>query len=129
MPEWAKAAEAATLPGRGPPWGRGAKDVGSVDFGYLEGFLGGDVSIALEVVTLFRQQTPTWTKGLEADNPDWRAVVHTIKGAARGIGANALGDVCQTAEFGAPEDLPAVRAALDVAIADIAAYQAEKAPA
>ena len=58
---------------------------------------------------------------------DWRAVVHTIKGAARGIGANALGDVCQTAEFGAPEDLPAVRAALDAAITEIAAYQTQRA--
>jgi hypothetical protein len=107
--------------------GRERKSVSSVDFGYLEGFLGGDVSIALEVVVLFRQQAPVWAKGLDADNPDWRAVVHTIKGAARGIGANALGDVCDKAEYGAPEDLPPVRAALDVAIADIAAYQAEKA--
>jgi hypothetical protein len=98
-----------------------------VDFGYLEGFLGGDVSIALEVLALFRQQAPVWAKGLDAGNPDWRAVVHTIKGAARGIGANALGDVCQTAEFGAVEDLPAVRVALDAAVAAITGYQAEKA--
>jgi len=101
--------------------------VGSVDFGYLEGFLGGDVSIALEVVALFSQQAPAWEKGLDAGNPDWRAVVHTIKGAARGIGANALGDVCDKAEYGAPEDLPPVRLALEAAIADITAYQAEKA--
>jgi HPt (histidine-containing phosphotransfer) domain-containing protein len=100
-----------------------------VDFDYLEGFLGGDVSIALEVVALFRQQASTWAAGLDAGNPDWRAVVHTVKGAARGIGANALGDVCEKAEYGAPEDLPAVLSALDAAVAEIAAYQAEKTPA
>ena len=99
----------------------------SVDFSYLEGFVGGSVPIALEVVALFRQQAPIWSAGLDTDNPDWRAVVHTIKGAARGIGANALGDACQTAEFGAPEDLPPVRTALDVVVADILAYEAEKA--
>lgn len=99
----------------------------SVDFGYLEGFLGGDQSIVLEVISLFREQAVGWEKGLDAACPDWRAVVHTIKGAARGIGANALGDVCEKAEFGAAEDLPAVRAALEAAVAEISAYLAQKA--
>jgi HPt (histidine-containing phosphotransfer) domain-containing protein len=54
-------------------------------------------------------------------------VAHTVKGAALGIGANALGAVCQTAEFGTPDDLPAVRAALAVVVADIVAYEAAKA--
>ena len=98
----------------------------SVDFSYLQGFLGGDESIVLEVISLFRQQGPAWERGLDSANPDWRAVVHTIKGAARGIGANVLGDACHQAEFGGPEDLPAVRAALDAAMTEIAAYQAEK---
>jgi HPt (histidine-containing phosphotransfer) domain-containing protein len=100
-----------------------------VDFSYLEGFLGGDISIVLEVISLFREQAPVWEKGLDAANPDWRAVVHTIKGAARGIGANALGDLCDKAEFGAAEDLPPVRAALDAAVAEISAYLEEKAGA
>jgi hypothetical protein len=50
-----------------------------------------------------------------------------VKGAARGIGANALGDACQAAEFGAPEDLPPVLTALQAVLDDIAAYQAAKA--
>jgi hypothetical protein len=103
------------------------KSVRSVDFSYLEGFLGGDESIVLEVISLFRDQASTWKEGLDPANPDWRAVVHTIKGAARGIGANPLGDVCDKAEFGAPEDLPPVRAALEAAVAEITAYLAEKA--
>ncbi|CAN7371886.1 Hpt domain-containing protein [Phenylobacterium sp. LjRoot219] len=99
----------------------------SVDFSYLEGFLGGDISIAIEVVGLFRKQAATWSAGLDSANPDWRAVVHTVKGAARGIGANALGDACHAAEVAAAGDLAAVRAALAAALADIAAYEAARA--
>jgi HPt (histidine-containing phosphotransfer) domain-containing protein len=99
-----------------------------VDFSYLEGFLGGDRAVVLEVLTLFRRQAPDWTEALSESNPEWRAAAHTVKGAARGIGANILGDACHTAEFGAPEDLPAVRAALAEAVAEIAAYEAGHQP-
>jgi hypothetical protein len=95
-----------------------------VDFGYLENYLGGDRSIVLEVVALFRKQAAGWTAGLDEANPDWRAVAHTVKGAARGIGANALGDACQAAELGDPASLPTARSALAQAVADIEAYEA-----
>jgi hypothetical protein len=101
--------------------------VSSVDFGYLEGFLGGDLAIVQEVLALFEKQAGVWAEGLTESNPDWRALVHTIKGAARGIGANVLGEVCQTAEAKGPGDTPAVRAALAAALAEIAAYQAARA--
>jgi HPt (histidine-containing phosphotransfer) domain-containing protein len=97
---------------------------GVVDFAYLEGFVAGDKSVILEVLTLFRQQAEAWAKGLDAADPGWRDVVHTIKGAARGVGANALGDVCTKTEAEGESGLPAVRAALDAAVTDIAAYQA-----
>jgi HPt (histidine-containing phosphotransfer) domain-containing protein len=96
--------------------------VSSVNFGYLERFLNGDTAIVLEVLELFRQQGDDWETGLDPENPSWRAVVHTIKGAAGGIGAAALSQACQTAEFGAPTDLPAVRAELRTALAEIAGY-------
>jgi hypothetical protein len=95
-----------------------------VDFSYLEGFVGGDRAIVLEVLALFRQQAESWDPGLTETNPDWRALAHTIKGAARGIGANPLGDLCQTAEFGQPADLAPVRVELAAAVAAIAAYVA-----
>jgi len=98
--------------------------VSAVDFGYLEGFLNGDKAVVLEVLELFRQQGAVWSAGLEAGNPDWRAVAHAIKGAARGVGAGALGDACQIAEFGGPDDLPQVRAELATALAAIEAYVA-----
>lgn len=100
---------------------------GVVDFGYLESFVQGDAAIACEVLDLFRQQAESWAETLRPEDPQWRNVVHTIKGAARGVGANALGDACEKAEFGQPEDLPAVRDALDAAVAEIAAYQAARA--
>lgn len=97
---------------------------GAVDFAYLEGFMAGDRQVVAEVLTLFRQQAQVWAGSLDADDPAWRDVVHTIKGSARGIGANALGDACARAEMAGEGDLPAVRAALETAVAAIAAYQA-----
>ena len=95
-----------------------------VDFGYLEGFAAGDKTVVLEVLALFRQQAEAWAKGLDPTDPGWRDVVHTIKGAARGVGANQLGDICADAEAEGPSGLPAVKAGLEAAVADIAAYQA-----
>jgi HPt (histidine-containing phosphotransfer) domain-containing protein len=100
---------------------------GAVDFAYLEGFVAGDIAVVLEVLALFRQQAEGWSATLDGRTDGWRDVAHTIKGAARGVGANALADAADRAEFGAADDLPAVKAALDAAVADIAAYQALKA--
>jgi HPt (histidine-containing phosphotransfer) domain-containing protein len=99
----------------------------AVDFAYLETFAAHDETVVREVLALFRQQAEAWSRSLSAETEGWRDVVHTIKGAARGVGAHALGEVCDRAEFGTPADLPAVRAALDAAVADIAAYQARAA--
>ena len=98
--------------------------MGAVDFGYLEGFAAGDRQVISEVLALFRQQAEAWSRSLDATDPRWRDVVHTIKGAARGVGANALGDAGAAAEAQGPTGLPAVHAALEAAVADIAAYQA-----
>lgn len=99
----------------------------AVDFAYLEAFAAHDETVVREVLALFREQAEAWAKTLSPETDGWRDVVHTIKGAARGVGANALGEACDKAEFGSPDDLPAVKAALDAAVADIAAYQARKA--
>ena len=100
------------------------KPVGVVDFVYLEGFAAGDRTVVLEVLALFRQQAEAWAAGLDTADPGWRDVVHTIKGAARGVGAHQLGDLCAAAEAEGASGLSAVRAGLDAAVADIAAYQA-----
>jgi len=97
---------------------------GAVDFAYLEGFAGGDRQVINEVLALFIAQAEGWGPGLAADNPGWRDLVHMIKGSARGIGANALGDVCARAEALGEGELRAVRAALGEAKAAIVAYLA-----
>ena len=99
---------------------------GAVDFPYLEGFAAGDAGVIEEVLNLFREQAQIWSRMLEPGNAGWRDAVHTIKGAARGIGANALADTCERAEASGEGALPAIHAALDAALLDIAAYQHEQ---
>lgn len=99
---------------------------GAVNFAYLKSFALSDTEVIEQVLSLFCEQAGLWTRLLTA--PDgWRDAVHTIKGAARGIGADALGEACAQAEQGGLEQLHAVHAALDAALSDIAAYRHEKA--
>ncbi len=92
---------------------------GAVDFGYLETYTAGDGQVIAEVLALFQGQAVVWQAGLERPVGGWRDLIHAIKGAARGIGATALGDACETAEFGDPSLAPMVRAAqVGAALAD-----------
>jgi HPt (histidine-containing phosphotransfer) domain-containing protein len=99
---------------------------GVVDFGYLEDFAAGDAGVIDEVLTLFREQAAIWSSILDPANDGWRDAVHTIKGAARGVGAFALGEACAWAEAKGAAALPAVRDALDAALSDVAAYAHEQ---
>jgi HPt (histidine-containing phosphotransfer) domain-containing protein len=98
---------------------------GAVDFAYLEGFAAGDFQVIDEVLALFREQAALWTPMLDPSHEGWRDAVHTVKGAARGVGAFALGDTCERCEAG-QESLQAVKTALDAALMDIAAYAHEQ---
>ena len=100
---------------------------GAVDFAYLESFAAGDGEVIDEVLALFREQAALWRAMLDPASEGWRDAVHTIKGAARGIGAFPLGDVCQLCELGGPSRIDDVQHALDVALADVAAYAHERA--
>lgn len=95
-----------------------------MDFGYLEDFAAGDRQVISEVLALFIEQARAWAIALDAADPPWRDVAHTIKGAARGIGATALGDACAEAEARGERALPAVKTALDAAVNDIERYLA-----
>ncbi len=102
---------------------------GAVDFAVLERMTGGDDGITEEVLGLFVQQAAMWSPLLDVREDGWRDGVHTIRGAAAGIGAGALAAVCQTAESAekaeAPPLLDRVRDALEIALADVAAYRHE----
>ena len=95
------------------------------DAAYLEGYTGGDRGVIGEVLALFRQQAEGWREQLaEPTEGGWRDLAHMIKGSAKGIGANALGDIAAAAEFADPTHAAAVAAALDVTLAAIEAYEA-----
>ncbi|KQW72116.1 histidine phosphotransferase [Phenylobacterium sp. Root77] len=100
---------------------------GAVDFQYLETFTAGDGDVIDEVLDLFRQQAAIWASLLEPSSEGWRDAVHTIKGAARGVGAFQLGDACARAEAEGPGAIDGVKDALDAALADVAAYAHERA--
>ncbi|MDY6924161.1 MAG: Hpt domain-containing protein [Pseudomonadota bacterium] len=102
---------------------------GAVDFTVLERMTAGDDAISEEVLGLFVQQAAMWSPMLDVREDGWRDGVHTIRGAAAGIGAEALAEACQRAEAAdkteAPPMLDRVRDALDLALADVAAFRHE----
>ncbi|SFS86811.1 Hpt domain-containing protein [Brevundimonas viscosa] len=102
---------------------------GAVDFAVLERMTGGDDAITEEVLGLFVQQAGLWSPLLDVREDGWRDAVHTLRGAAAGIGAAALATACQTAEAAAKPEAPPllerVRDALEAALADVAAYRHE----
>jgi HPt (histidine-containing phosphotransfer) domain-containing protein len=100
---------------------------GVVDFDYLEEFAAGEDAVIDEVLALFREQSALWGPMLRPEEEGWPDAVHTLKGAARGVGAFELGDACEACEVAGPQGLASVRDALDAALTDIAAYAHERA--
>ncbi len=109
---------------------------GAVDFAHLETYAAHDAALIEEVLGLFRQQAELWMPMLDPAAPDggWRDAAHALKGSALGVGAFAFADACSAAEAGAHADaatragqLERIRAALDAALHDIAAYRHEQA--
>jgi HPt (histidine-containing phosphotransfer) domain-containing protein len=102
---------------------------GAVDFSVLDRTTGGDDEVAEEVLGLFVQQAGMWSPMLDARQEGWKDAVHTIRGAAAGIGAGALASVCAEAEAAerdvVPTKLDRVRDALNAALADVAAWRHE----
>jgi HPt (histidine-containing phosphotransfer) domain-containing protein len=92
------------------------------DAAYLESYTGGDAQVIAEVLALFQQQAEGWLPRLAAPDDGWRDLAHTIKGSAKGIGANALGEIAGAAELAGPDQAAGVRAALLDALAEIEGY-------
>ena len=75
----------------------------AVDLDHLSRYTGGDEALNAEVLRLFDSQTSTLVDRLRTilearDAKSWKEVTHTLKGAARGIGAFALADAAAAAE-------------------------------
>ena len=71
---------------------------GAVDFAVLNGMTGGDDAINEEVLGLFVNQAGLWSVMLDPKVEGWRDGVHTLRGAAAGIGAGELASTCQETE-------------------------------
>lgn len=71
-----------------------------IDVEQLERMTMGDAELAAEALGIFRSQADLWTRLMDpsADPVQWADACHAIKGAARSVGAMALGDACGKAE-------------------------------
>ena len=74
-----------------------------IDLNHLARYTGGDRTLNTEILRLFNGQVSNMVGELLAvlqqrDVRKWRQVTHTLKGAARGVGAFAMGDAAAAAE-------------------------------
>lgn len=74
-----------------------------VDLSHLARYTGGDKTLNAEILRLFDGQVNAMVGELldileQRDIRKWREVTHTIKGAARGVGAFAMGEAAAAAE-------------------------------
>ena len=91
----------------------------AVDLTHLARYTGGDAALNAEVLRLFDNQASGLVERLQSildarDAQSWKTVTHTLKGAARGIGAFGLGDAAAAAEPIDPSDCKTASAALTV---------------
>jgi HPt (histidine-containing phosphotransfer) domain-containing protein len=80
-----------------------------VDMDHLARYTGGDAALNAEVLDLFATQSAELLCSLQAvmearDAKAWKEITHSLKGAARGIGAFGFGDAVAHAEGAVPTD-------------------------
>jgi HPt (histidine-containing phosphotransfer) domain-containing protein len=88
-----------------------------IDLEHLARYTGGEKGLNAEILRLFDAQVTGMAAELESlmgsgDAKRWREVVHTIKGAARGVGAFGMGDAAAKAEPVNPANQDEARAAI-----------------
>src|SRR5271154_5771239 len=93
-----------------------------IDLDHLARYTGGDKAINAEVMRLFDAQATELVARLQSildarDAKSWKEVTHTLKGAARGIGAFSMGEAAACCE---PIDLDN-RVCAESAIAELKA--------
>jgi len=85
-----------------------------IDLDHLNRYTGGDAALNEQILRLFEDQCASTLDKLDtlakengAGSKAWHELAHTLKGAARGVGAFALADVAAEAEK-VPADKDAV---------------------
>jgi HPt (histidine-containing phosphotransfer) domain-containing protein len=74
-----------------------------VDLAHLARYTGGERALNGEILRLFQTQLESMVEALKAvaerrDSKRWREITHSIKGAARGVGAFPVGEAAAAAE-------------------------------
>ncbi|MEK7265503.1 MAG: Hpt domain-containing protein [Pseudomonadota bacterium] len=72
----------------------------AIDILHLEQYVFGDRSLLDEILTIYIDQATMLLERLDAasDDQSWHSTAHTLKGASRGVGAWAVGDLAEAAE-------------------------------
>jgi HPt (histidine-containing phosphotransfer) domain-containing protein len=88
----------------------------AVDLEHLDKYTGGNFALNREILQLFDNQCQEMLAKLEniaggdRDPKSWREITHSLKGAARGVGAFALADAAAQAEKVGSDRLAAIEA-------------------
>jgi len=88
----------------------------AVDLDHLDKYTGGNFALNREILQLFDSQCQEMLVKLESltgavpDPKSWRELTHSLKGAARGVGAFALADAAAHAEKVGSDRLTAIEA-------------------
>ncbi len=71
-----------------------------IDLDHLDKYVAGDVGLRDEILSIFAEQADSLSEkfAVTATDEGWRNVAHALKGASRGVGSWALGDLCEEAE-------------------------------
>ena len=89
----------------------------AIDLDHLARYTGGEKDLNGEILRLFDSQITGMVAELNAllesrDGKRWREIAHTIKGAARGVGAFEMGEAAAKAEPVDPANGPEAKAAI-----------------
>src|ERR1700742_5100555 len=88
-----------------------------IDLEHLARYTGGEKALNAEILKLFDSQVTDMVGQLNAvlavrDTRRWREIAHTIKGAARGVGAFGMGEAAAAAEPVDPTNSDKAQAAI-----------------
>ena len=88
-----------------------------IDMEHLARYTGGEKTLNAEILRLFDSQVTDMVGQLNAviavrDAKRWREITHTIKGAARGVGAFGMGEAAAAAEPVDPANTDKAQAAV-----------------
>lgn len=92
-----------------------------IDLDHLDRYVFGDAALRAEILGIFREQAAAVSArmDLSMDAEAWHLAAHTLKGAARGVGAWALGEAAERAETvanaAAEERAEALKSIVDLA--------------